>query len=117
MPEKGSCRSQYVVRKRAQQEKEEKAERKAKSKKKFINMALNTKKFNGVVVGSDNVILNKKDDVQKDSSSNIGQMNLQLDEAQDEQLRLNSENNLGQDNYNNNQIAATNESWHTSAIK
>ena len=56
LPEKGSCRSQYVVRKRAQQEKEEKAERKAKSKNKFINMALNSKKFNGVFVGSDQVL-------------------------------------------------------------
>ena len=53
IPEKGSSKSQYVLRQKIKQEKEEKAEKKNKYKKKFINMALNTKKFNGVVLGSD----------------------------------------------------------------
>lgn len=61
MPDKGMSRSQYVVRQKIKQEKEDKAERKARSKKKFINMAINTKKFNGVVVGSDYVLSSQGD--------------------------------------------------------
>ena len=91
MPDKGSCRSQYVVRKKAMQEKEEKAEHKAKTKKKFINMSHNTKKFNGVIVGSDHVIKNNNNEF----------------ESEDNLVKVN-----GGEATN-----GTDESWHASAIK
>ena len=74
MPDKGMSKSQYVVRQKIKQEKLEKEQRKAKSKKKFINMALNTKKFNGVITYSDYALSsqNNADNVSKrDSFSNL----------------------------------------------
>ena len=56
MPEKGSSKSQYVVAQKAREIATEKAVKKSRAKKKFINMELNKKKFNGVIVGSDYVL-------------------------------------------------------------
>ena len=70
IPDKGSSKSQYVVRQKVKKDNEDKEQKKAKSKKKFINMALNMKKFNGVVLGSDQVI-SGNDVSQTGSRSNL----------------------------------------------
>ena len=56
LPQKGSSRSQYVEREKMKKAKDEKDKVKQQQKKKFINMSLNSKKFNGVVLGSDSVL-------------------------------------------------------------
>ena len=58
------------MRQKVKKDNEDKEQKKAKSKKKFINMALNMKKFNGVVLGSDQVI-SGNDVSQTGSRSNL----------------------------------------------
>ena len=56
MPEKGAHLSQFVKRDRLARTAAEKYRKKEIENKKFINLKIQTKKFNGVVVGSDAVL-------------------------------------------------------------
>lgn len=117
IPDKGSSKSQYVVRQKVKKENEDKEQKKAKSKKKFINMALNMKKFNGVVLGSDQVI-SGNDVSQTGSHSNMASAENQGFCKNDElaESELIDRPNVGIDRMSRT-AGFTGPSWHASAVK
>jgi len=56
VPEKSSAKSQYVAREKATAEKQQKQQKKDKAKKKFVNLAQMTKRYNGVIIDSEQAL-------------------------------------------------------------